>query len=155
MHLVQLIHDGKRAVACVQGESLRVLASRFSTYDLALDAIRRQEPLADLVNKTGSATILDYSAVHAGYSEWRLLPPLDHPTDPAHVMVSGTGLTHRASAEHRAAMHRAVDQPVTDSMRMYQLGKEGAVRLRKPSGRSQSGFTKVMARSCERTWMSF
>jgi hypothetical protein len=39
-------------------------------------------------------------------------------------MVSGTGLTHRASAENRAAMHREADQPVTDSIRMYQLGKE-------------------------------
>jgi hypothetical protein len=125
MHLVQLIRDCKRAVACVEGESLRVLDPWFSTYDLALHAIRRQQPLAELVNRAGSATMLDYAAVHAGCSEWRLLPPLDHPADPAHVMVSGTGLTHRVSAENRAAMHCAAGQPLTDSMRMYQLGKEG------------------------------
>jgi hypothetical protein len=41
-------------------------------------------------------------------------------------LVTGTGLTHRKSAENRQAMHVA-DQPavVTDSMRMYQWGLEG------------------------------
>jgi hypothetical protein len=37
-------------------------------------------------------------------------------------MVSGTGLTHRASAANRDAMHAS--ETVTDSMKMYQLGVE-------------------------------
>ena len=40
-------------------------------------------------------------------------------------MVSGTGLTHKASAENRAAMHKRSDAEITDSIRMYQLGLEG------------------------------
>ena len=35
----------------------------------------------------------------------RLLPPIDHP-DPAHMLVTGTGLTHLGSAEGRDKMHR-------------------------------------------------
>jgi hypothetical protein len=39
-------------------------------------------------------------------------------------MVSGTGLSHKVSAENRAAMHSDANAAITDSMRMYQLGKE-------------------------------
>ena len=39
--------------------------------------------------------------IYAGDSAWRLLPAFDHPTDPAHCLVTGTGLTHRASADNR------------------------------------------------------
>ncbi len=35
----------------------------------------------------------------------RLLPPLTHP-DPAHCLVSGTGLTHLGSAAARDSMHQ-------------------------------------------------
>ena len=40
-------------------------------------------------------------------------------------MVSGTGLTHKASAENRAAMHKETSAEVTDSAKMYKLGLEG------------------------------
>ena len=36
---------------------------------------------------------------------WRLLPPIDHPAEPARCIVSGTGLTHFGSARDRHAMH--------------------------------------------------
>ena len=42
--------------------------------------------------------------------------------------MSGTGLTHRASAENRQAMHKGEGEaaaPLTDSMRMYRWGLEG------------------------------
>ena len=39
-------------------------------------------------------------------------------------MVSGTGLTHKASAENRSAMHKQSTAEITDSMRMYQMGLE-------------------------------
>lgn len=56
-----------------------------------------------------------------------LLPPIDH-ADPAHVVVTGTGLTHLGSAEGRDAMHRkaaADGETLTDSMRMFNMGLEG------------------------------
>ena len=55
--------------------------------------------------------------------------PIDHP-DPAHLIVSGTGITHLGSATARDAMHpgrtagaeRGGD---SDSMRMFRMGVEG------------------------------
>jgi hypothetical protein len=61
----------------------------------------------------------------------RLLPPVDHP-DPAHLLVSGTGLTHLGSAEGRDKMHRKLAEAseLTDSMKMFLMGVEGG----KPEG---------------------
>ncbi len=125
MHLVQVRNNGRRAVAAVENASLHLLEPYVSVYELALNAIRQKRTLSELARQTASGKTLDYETVYRGDSEWRLLPPLDHPDDPARVMVSGTGLTHKASAENRAAMHRQANIAVTDSMRMYQLGKEG------------------------------
>jgi hypothetical protein len=42
-------------------------------------------------------------------------------------MVSGTGLTHKTSAENRSEMHRKVkdEEALSDSMRMYLMGEDG------------------------------
>ena len=56
-----------------------------------------------------------------------MLAPLDHP-DPAHCLVTGTGLTHLGSAQARDAMHQAMQQAedqLSDSMKMFRLGLEG------------------------------
>ena len=55
-----------------------------------------------------------------------MLPPLDHPTDSAHLIVTGTGLTHLGSAEGRDAMHKKFsgEDTLTDSMKMFKLGVE-------------------------------
>lgn len=124
MHLLQLAHRGKRAVAIVDGERLRFLGRFGSVYELVLAAIRGARSLDELAGETGFGATIDYDAVYSGASEWRLLVPFDHPADPARVLVSGTGLTHQVSAENRAAMHSSATAVVTDSMRMYQLGKE-------------------------------
>ena len=67
---------------------------------------------------------LSYDEVYAGASPWRLMTPIDHP-EPAHCLVSGTGLTHLGSAAHRQAMHGKDDADLTDSMRMFRAGLEG------------------------------
>src|SRR5207245_11500794 len=54
-----------------------------------------------------------YDDVYAGRAAWQLLPPFDHPDEPARYLVTGTGLTHKASAENRQAMH--VSTPVADA----------------------------------------
>ena len=56
----------------------------------------------------------------------RLLAPIDH-EDPAHLLMTGTGLTHLGSAEGRDKMHKAAaaGENVTDSMRMFLEGLEG------------------------------
>jgi hypothetical protein len=75
-------------------------------------------------SRTGPETV-NYDEVYNGISPWRLLPSFDHPEEPARCLVTGTGLTHKASAENRAAMHKAASAEVTDSQRMYQMGLEG------------------------------
>ncbi len=52
--------------------------------------------------------------------------PVSHP-DPAHLHLTGTGLTHLGSAAARDAMHArlAGDAALTDSMRMFRMGLEG------------------------------
>ncbi len=109
MRLVQIGKaDGERRVAMVDGSLLRLLPQT-SVYEL----VRSGAPL----EPAGS---IDYDAIYNGESDWRLLPPVDHP-EPARCLVSGTGLTHLQSAANRDAMHQA-GAAATDSARMYQLG---------------------------------
>jgi len=129
MRLVQFVgDDGKRHVAWVQNaEKLWVLREASSVRDLALEAHEAKRRLAAIVQNHLAEAIIDYGPVVA---EQRLLPPLDHP-DPAHCLVSGTGLTHLGSAQTRDGMHELAEQtdaPVTDSMRMFEMG----VRQGKP-----------------------
>jgi hypothetical protein len=125
MHFVQIRNRERRAVAVTEGLILHLLEPFVSVYELALNAIRREKTLAELAQHAASGKTLNYDSIYEGDSEWRLLLPLDHPTEPTRVMVSGTGLTHKVGAENRAAMHRLANSTVTDSMRMYQLGKDG------------------------------
>jgi len=123
VRLVQLeMSEGTRRVACVEGQRLRLLATSRSVYELALAAIETGSSLARAVERELSDQFEDYGRVLA---EQRLLTPLDHP-DPAHVLVSGTGLTHLGSARTRAGMHDAEARPAaqTDSMKLFQLGVE-------------------------------
>ncbi|QNI33544.1 GguC protein [Alloacidobacterium dinghuense] len=125
MRLVQLTHHKERLVALVDGEALHPLPEYHSIYQLAFTAIRGERTIPDIVHDAKANSALSYDAVYEGSSPWRLLPSFDHPEDSAHLTVSGTGLTHKASAENRAAMHKNETAVVTDSMRMYQLGMEG------------------------------
>jgi hypothetical protein len=89
-----------------------------------------------LIASTGGAEAIDYNAIYHGYSDWRLRCAVTHPFEPARLLVSGTGLTHRRSADNRQAMHVAgAEAPVTDSLRMYQLGVDG--------GRPEAGCVGV------------
>ena len=125
MNLVQLSRRGERRVAVVDGAQLRVLDLYHTTYALASEAADTGKPIADLVGSAGTNEAISYDEVYAGTAEWRLLPSFDHPSDPAHCLVSGTGLTHKASAENRAAMHKQTSAEITDSTRMYRMGLEG------------------------------
>jgi len=58
-----------------------------------------------------------------------LLAPLDHPTNVAHCLVTGTGLTHLGSTEARDQMHKQSTQvsekDKTDSQKMFEMGVKG------------------------------
>lgn len=126
MRLVQFVDaQGTRRVARVgdDGRTLHPLREVAYLRDLALEAHRAGVRLATLVQARQEDAPEDYDRVIA---EKRLLPPLDHP-DPAHCILSGTGLDHLGSAQARDAMHAKLsgDQELTDSMKMFKLGLEG------------------------------
>jgi len=59
-----------------------------------------------------------------GDADGWILPPVDHP-DPAHCIITGTGLTHLGSTSQRDRMHKGDDPRKTDSQRMFEMGLEG------------------------------
>lgn len=117
--LIQFQDGGLRGVAAIDDEGLAWrLEGCTSTRDLANEAHRGTESLHSFAaSRRGDR--LDLNTV-------KLLSPIDH-DDPAHVIVSGTGLTHLGSAEGRDKMHKAAasGDTITDSMRMFLLGLEG------------------------------
>jgi len=123
MRLIQFEDQaGQRRVGVVEGERVLEICGVSSTRELALQAIAADRDLACQVQATGLGESHDYLALLA---EDRVLPPLDH-DDPAHCLVTGTGLTHLGSAATRDKMHQQQTQgAVTDSMRMFQWGLEG------------------------------
>ena len=86
-------------------------------------ALERGLPLREAAQARASRDTLDYDPIYRLESEWRLLPPFTHP-EPARCLVTGTGLTHKASADNRQAMHRNPEE-LSDSMRMDLAGLEG------------------------------
>jgi hypothetical protein len=95
-----------------------------SIFQLAQEAVDSKISLAALVQKKATGEFLDYDPVYNGQSEWRLLPPIDHPAEPARCLVSGTGLTHLGSAKNRQAMHSASEAELNDSMKIFRWGVE-------------------------------
>ena len=125
MRLVQLKRGPVRRVALVEEPHLRILDGCTSVYELATCALRIGSKLSDAAQKRLTAERLDYDAVYRGRSEWRMLPPIDHPEEPARCMISGTGLTHLGSARDRQSMHAVATDEMTDSMKMFHWGREG------------------------------
>ncbi len=124
VRLVQLrAPHGETRVAAVEDDRLRLLHRCHSVYGLVEMALDRPVPLRDLAAACLSAETLDYDPIYRLASEWRLLAPLTHP-EPARCLVTGTGLTHKASADNRQAMHQKPTE-ISDSMRMYLAGLEG------------------------------
>lgn len=126
IRLVQLNSSTRgRRVAMVDGSQLRLLSGADSIYRLAEKAIECGESLSQTISVALTSETIDYDAVYRHESPWNFLPAFDHPGEPARCLVTGTGLTHKKSAENRQAMHGDATAPVTDSMRMYQWGLEG------------------------------
>lgn len=119
--LVQFIDaGGARGVAVLRGDQPpQRLAGVESVCALAEAALAAGNGLADQAALAGYAGVVDLDTV-------ALLSPIDH-GDPAHLLLTGTGLTHLGSAEGRDKMHRSMTEAAqqTDSMRMFLMGVEG------------------------------
>lgn len=124
IRLVQLSGPAGRRVALVEEPRLILLDGCVTAYDLAQMCISQRRSAGSLIADLAGGDSLAYGEVYSGASEWRLLPSADHPDEPGRCLVSGTGLTHMASAKNRQAMH-GKSEDLTDSMRMYRWGVEG------------------------------
>lgn len=111
--------DGSRRVAAADGAEAWRVTGVDSVYALARAAIAGAGSL-DETARAAKGEAVDLATLGD-----RILAPIDHP-DPAHCLLSGTGLTHLGSAEGRDRMHKeASGGNVTDSMRMFLMGVEG------------------------------
>ena len=141
MRLAQFIDEsGKRALAVtVRGESRLVKGAR-TTLDLARQAIAEGGSFRRLIADRGVGKPVDLARA---LKQRRMLAPIDH-KDPAHVIVTGTGLTHLGSAERRDKMHKDMADPskLTDSMRMFKLGLDGGKPGRGDMGAQPEWFYK-------------
>lgn len=126
MRLVQYRStSGHPSVARVDGEKLLPIRIDGGTRNLAMAALASGRGLEEEADRRGYGAAEDYTGV---LQQRRVLPPLTH-SDPAHCVVSGTGLTHLGSADTRHAMHNRVmnaeAETLSDSMKMFRLGVEG------------------------------
>ena len=119
--------DGQIQVVARDGTEAFEVNTRASLYEIAMDCAREGIALRDRIAALGLTRAVDLEAL---YAEGRLLPPILHP-DPAHLHLTGTGLTHLGSASTRAAMHATASAEETDSMKMFRMGLEGG---RPPNG---------------------
>jgi hypothetical protein len=132
--------DGARSVIAARGERATIVPGVTSVRALALRAIERGQGLAEAVEGCGVGAEIDVAAALAA---GRLLAPIDH-EDPAHLLMTGTGLTHLGSAEGRDKMHRdaAAAAHQTDSMRMFLEGVEGGKPAAGAVGQQPEWFYK-------------
>jgi hypothetical protein len=131
--------DGSRFVIVADGERAALVPGVRSIRALAERAIADGASLADTVAALGSGEPVDLAAELAA---GRLLAPIDH-DDPAHLHMTGTGLTHLGSAEGRNQMHaQQATADMTDSMRMFLEGVEGGKPAAGAVGQQPEWFYK-------------
>jgi len=127
-------------VAIVDGAQLRVLPEFPSAYELVMSAWAANESVETFAAAKSPEFSLPYDEVYDCASDWRLAPPFHHPGEPARCLVTGTGLTHTASAEARQKMHGAGEE--TDSIRMYRMGETGGRPMPGAVGTAPEWFYK-------------
>ena len=115
MHLSTVKGAG---VVAREGDTARLVRNTTSVYELATAAIAAGHDLKTEVALRGLGETVDLT--RAAFDL-----PVSHP-DPAHMHLTGTGLTHLGSASARDAMHAklAGAETLTDSMKMFRMGLE-------------------------------
>lgn len=131
--------NGARSVIVAQGERATIVPGVQSVRALATRTIANRASLADTVAACGAGDPVDLETeLAAGH----LIAPIDH-DDPAHLHMTGTGLTHLGSAEGRDKMHaQAAAADLTDSMRMFLEGVEGGKPAAGQVGQQPEWFYK-------------
>jgi hypothetical protein len=117
-----ILPDGSIGVVLRDGSEAALIKNADSTYALALKAASTGRTLAAVIAEHGLGDAVDLARM---VDEGRITLPISHP-DPAHMHLTGTGLTHLGSASARDAMHQNLQaETLTDSMRMFRMGLDG------------------------------
>ncbi|WP_158971383.1 AraD1 family protein [Chachezhania sediminis] len=131
--------DGRIQVVARDGTEAFEVKTEASLYDLAWDCAKTGTGLRDRIAALGLNGAVDMERL---YAEGSLLPPVVHP-DPAHLHLTGTGLTHLGSASTRASMHAGAKvEDETDSMKMFRMGVEAGKPANGASGVQPEWFYK-------------
>ncbi|MGV1752116.1 AraD1 family protein [Agrobacterium sp. CG674] len=124
--LISQIKNASGIIVAVRedGGQARAVNNAGSVYELALEAANNGKTLAQVIEARGYGEVVD---LEEAYAEGKFLPPITHP-DPAHLHLTGTGLTHLGSAATRDSMHKKTsessEESLTDSMKMFKMGLE-------------------------------
>jgi len=132
--------NGVRGVAVREDDGFRLVKGAKSVLELAKAAIAKKTGLRQIVEQAGLGDTVD---IATAYAQGRVHAPVDHP-DPAHLHLTGTGLTHLGSASTRDAMHKKLDDEaaLTDSMKMFRMGIEGGKPAKGQTGVQPEWFYK-------------
>ena len=149
MNLVQIIDSkGKRRVGLVDGGNIVLLKKVSTTLDLARLALKDGKKLAATAKALATGGTEDYARA---LKQKRVLTPVDHP-DPAHCIITGTGLTHLGSASARDGMHKKLSgntEDLTDSLKMFKMGLEGG----KPAKKGEAGVQPEWFYKGDGSWL--
>lgn len=126
MRLVQFkTPDGRCRIAATlpAASEARVVMGATSVRELALQAHRTSRSFGSLIMEYGLGDAIDIAALEV---DGLLLPPLDQ-FQSTRCTIGITGLTHLGSAASRDAMHAKLkSDDLSDSMRMFKVGVDGA-----------------------------
>lgn len=125
IRLVQFIHNRYgRGVGLVEEPYVTILDAP-NSYELLKDIVDNSKRLRE-IDKLKTDQKVVYDEIYNSINGFRMLPPIDCPNLHMMCVISGTGLTHKASAENRQKMHEGQEKnELTDSMKMYLMGEEG------------------------------
>lgn len=134
--------NGQIRVVARDGTEAYIVNGVSSVYQLAIDCAKNGYKLIDRVTKLGLGEAVDLEKL---YDDGQLIAPINHP-DPAHLHLTGTGLTHLGSASTRDEMHQAAkvetDESLTDTKRMFLMGLGGGKKPNDEVGAQPEWFYK-------------
>jgi hypothetical protein len=142
MNIVQYTDEKSRPrVGGVIDGKVHQLARVTSTIALARLALKDGKSLRVVATALAGKASVPMAAL---LKEKRVLPPVTH-YDPAHCIVTGTGLTHLGSAAARDSMHKKLEggeAALTDSLKMFKQGLEGGRPAKGQAGVQPEWFYK-------------
>nr|WP_317055201.1 hypothetical protein [Roseovarius sp. W115]MDV2928773.1 hypothetical protein [Roseovarius sp. W115] len=144
MRLSQLLNAQGQKIVCATDDTgtSRKLADVAGIRELAMQALQTQTKLTDLALACATEEVVD---LVAALDEGRVLTPIDHP-DPAHLLVSGSGLSHKAWVATEPD-HGPDEDAWPDHFKTLMLGQRGGKPAPGEWGRSLNGSSRAMATS--------